>query len=172
MRCQLFTPYRLKLRTFSACEEVGQMKFKLQRIGIVGIAIAVSLLTASCTSTKVSQCADIIKVVNQTVIDTKTTTESCTKGDVPTIEKLVSIFEKASKDLSSVSVSDEKLKTYQSQFLTMYQGATEINKQLVASIKERKSTKVHEGLRKSRNIFSPERDLATGLTEYCKAPEK
>ena len=148
------------------------MKFKLQRIGIVGIAIAVSLLTASCTSTKVSQCADIIKVVNQTVIDTKTTTESGTKGDVPTIEKLVGIFDKAAKDLSSVSVSDEKLKTYKGQFLTMYQGATEINKQLIASIKERKSTQVHAGLRKSRNIFSPERDLATGLTEYCKAPEK
>ena len=48
----------------------------------------------------------------------------------------------------------------------------EINKQLVTNIKERKSTKVHESLRKSRNIFSPERDLATGLTQYCKEPEK
>ncbi|WP_373538619.1 hypothetical protein [Chamaesiphon sp.] len=148
------------------------MKFKLQRIGIVGIATAVSLLTASCTSDKLSQCANIIKVVNQTVIDTKTTTESGTKGDLPTIEKLVSTFDKAAKDLSAVNVTDEKLKTYQSQFLTMYQGATDINQQLVASIKERKSTKVHEGLRKSRNIFSPERDLATGLTQYCKATEK
>ncbi|WP_373544220.1 hypothetical protein [Chamaesiphon sp.] len=148
------------------------MKLRVQQVGIVGIAIAASFLTVSCTSDKLSQCASMIEVVNQTVIDTKTTTESGTKGDVPTIEKLVGIFDKAAKDLSSVNVSDEKLKTYQSQFLTMYQGATEINKQLVASIKERKSTKVHESLRKSRNIFSPERDLATGLTQYCKAPEK
>jgi bifunctional DNase/RNase len=148
------------------------MKFRVHQIGIVSIAIAISFLTVSCTSDKVSQCASMIKVVNQTVMDTKTTTESGTKGDVPTIEKLVEIFDKATKDLNSVSISDEKLKTYKSQFLTMYQGATEINKQLVASIKEKKSTKVHEGLRKSRNIFSPERDLATGLTQYCKATEK
>jgi len=138
------------------------MKLRVQQVGIVGIAIAASFLTVSCTSDKVSQCASIIKVVNQTVIDTKTTTESGTKGDVPTIEKLVGIFDKAAKDLSSVNVTDEKLKTYKSQFLTMYQGATDINKQLVISIKERKS----------RNIFSPERDLATGLTQYCKVPEK
>jgi hypothetical protein len=148
------------------------MKFGVQQVGMTSIAIAASFLTVSCTSGKVSQCANIIKVVNQTVIDTKTTTDSGTKGDVPTIEKLVGIFDKAAKDLDSVSLSDEKLKTYKGQFLSMYQGATEINKQLVASIKERKSTKVHEGLRKSRNIFSPERDLATGLTQYCKEPEK
>ncbi len=148
------------------------MKFRVQQVGIVGTAIAASLLMVSCTSTKVSQCASMIKVVNQTVLDTKATTEAGTNGGLPTIEKLVEIFEKATKDLNSISVSDEKLKTYKSQFLTMYQGGTEISKQLVASIKEKKSTKVHEGLRKSRNIFSPERDLATGLTQYCKAPEK
>jgi hypothetical protein len=148
------------------------MKYRVQQIGIMGIGIAASFLMVGCTSDKVSQCTNIIKVVNQTVIDTKATTESGTKGDVPTIEKLVGIFDKAAKDLDSVSLTDERLKTYKGQFLTMYQGATEVNKQIVESIKERKSTKVHEGLRKSRNIFSPERDLATGLTQYCKEPEK
>ena len=148
------------------------MKIRVRQIGIVGLAIAISVSTVSCTSGKVSQCASMIKVVNQTVIDTKATTESGTNGGVPTIEKLVGIFDTAAKNLDSVNVSDEKLKTYKTQFLTMYQGATEISKQLVASIKEKKSTKVHEGLRKSRNIFSPERDLATGLTQYCKEPEK
>ncbi len=114
----------------------------------------------------------MIKVVNQTVIDTKTITESGTNGSVATIEKSVGIFDKAAKDLAAVNISDEKLKTYQSQFLTMYKAATEINKQIVESIKEKKSTKVHEELRKYQNISSPERDLATGLTQYCQAPEK
>ena len=148
------------------------MKSRVQQVGVIAIAIATNFLTVSCASGKVSQCASMIKVVNQTVIDTKDTTAAGTKGDVSTIEKLVGIFDKAAKDLDSVNLSDEKLKTYKSQFLTMYQGATEINKQLVTNIKERKSTKVHESLRKSRNIFSPERDLATGLTQYCKEPEK
>jgi hypothetical protein len=148
------------------------MKLRVQQIGIVGMTIVVSFLTVSCTSGKVSQCVNMIEVVNRTVKDTKTITESGTKGDLSTIEQLVVIFDKATKDLDSVNVSDEKLKTYKSQFFTMYQGGAEITKQLVASIKEKKSTKVHEGLRKSRNIFSPEQDLATGLTQYCKEPEK
>ena len=148
------------------------MKFRVQQFGLVGIAIVTSSIVVSCSSSKVSQCANVIKVVNQAVTDTKEITAAGTKGDVGTIEKLVGVFDKAAKDLDSVSLNDEKLKTYKGQFLSMYQGATEINKQLVASIKERKSTKVHEGLRKSRDTFSPERDLATGLTQYCKEPEK
>ena len=148
------------------------MKFGIRQIAVVGGAIAISLVTVSCSSGKVSQCADMIKVINQTVLDTKTTTNAGTNGDVQIVEKLVNVFDKAAKDMSSVNLSDEKLKTYKTQFLSMYQGGTEINKQLVVSLKERKSTKVHEGLRKSNNIFSPERDLATGITQYCKTPEK
>jgi hypothetical protein len=148
------------------------MKFRVQPVRLVVIAIAASFLTVSCTSVKVSQCASTIKVVNQTVIDTKTITNSGTKGDLQTIEKLVEIFDKAAKDLEAVKVDDEKLKVYKEQFLSMYKGATEINKQLVTSMKEKKLTKVNEGLRKSNSIFSPERDLVAGINQYCKEPEK
>lgn len=148
------------------------MKFKVQQFSILGIAIATSLVVGSCAGGKVSQCASMIKVVNQAVTDTKDITAAGTKGDVATIEKLVGIFERAAKDLDSVSLEDAQLKAYQGQFSMMYKGASEINKQLVASIKERKATKVMEGLRKSRDTFSPESNLATGLTQYCKEPEQ
>jgi methionine-rich copper-binding protein CopC len=146
--------------------------FKMQQVATIAMTIAASFLVTSCTSTKVSQCADMIKVINQTVVDTKETTKSGTTLDVQIVEKLVDVFARAAKDMSSVNTDDEKLKTYKSQFLSMYQGGTEINKQLIVSLKERKSTKVHEELKKSNNIFSPERDLATGLTQYCQTPEK
>ncbi len=148
------------------------MKLGIRQVGVVCSAIALGFLMTSCKTAKVTQCADMIQVINQTVIDTKTNTQSGTRLNVGIVEKLVTVFDKAAKDMKSVNVSDEKLKTYKSQFLSMYQGGTEINKQLMVSLQERKSTKVHEGLRKSNNIFSPERDLATGLTQYCKAPEK
>jgi hypothetical protein len=148
------------------------MKFRVRQVRIVLIAIAASVLTVSCTSAKVSQCANTIKVVNQTVIDTKSISDSGTKGDLQTLEKLVETFDKAAKDIASVNVDDEKLKTYKSQFLNMYQGATDIAKQLIVSMKEKKSTKVNEGLRKYANIVSPERDLVTQLNQYCQEPEK
>lgn len=148
------------------------MKFRLQQVGSVGLAIAVGLTIGGCSGNKVSQCANMIKVVNQTVIDTKSITESGTNGSVSTLEKSVEIFAKAATDLESVKIGDEKLKTYQNQFLTMYRGVSEVNKQIIEGIKAKKSTKVHEQLRKYQNISSPERDLATGLTQYCQAPEK
>jgi hypothetical protein len=148
------------------------MKLRLQQVGIVLMAISTGFLTVGCSGGKVSQCANLIKVVNQTVIDTKTLTAAGTTGDVTTIEKSVGIFEKAAQDMDAVSVSDEKLKTYKGQFLTMYKGVVDVNKQLVTSLKEKKLTKVNEGLRKYRDVSSPEQDLATGLTKYCKEPEK
>lgn len=148
------------------------MKVRVRQFAVVGIAIATSFLTVGCATGKVSQCTKMIEVVNRTVKETETVTSAGTKGDLSTIEKLVTIFDTATKDLNSVNVSDEKLKDYKNKFFTMYQGGTEITKQLVSSIKEKKSTKVHEGLRKSRTIFSPEQDLAAGLTQYCKEPEK
>jgi hypothetical protein len=148
------------------------MKVGVRQFVMVGSAIATSFLTVGCATGKVAQCASTIEVVNRTVKQTETVTAAGTKGDLATIEKLVTIFDTAAKDLNSVNVSDEKLKDYKNKFFTMYQGGTEITKQLVSSIKEKKSTKVHEGLRKSRTIFSPEQALAAGLTRYCKEPEK
>jgi hypothetical protein len=150
------------------------MKLRVQQVGMIWLAIAIVCLTVSCntSSPKVAQCTDLIKVVNQTVLDSKTITESGTNGDISRIEKMVGIFEKAATDLAQVKVTDDKLKAYQSQFLTMYRGVTEINKQIVTSIKDKKSTQVYQGLNKYRNIVSPEKDLATGLTQYCQPPKK
>ncbi|WP_309742061.1 MULTISPECIES: hypothetical protein [unclassified Chamaesiphon] len=148
------------------------MKFGVRQRGYVLVAIAASLMTVGCTDSKISQCANTIKVVNQAVIDTKNISESGTKGDLQTIAKLVEIFDRSAKDLEGVNVENEQLKTYKSQFLTMYKGANEIGKQLIVSIQEKKSTKVNEGLRKYTSIVSPERDLVTGLNQYCQKSEK
>jgi hypothetical protein len=119
-------------------------------------------------SSKVSQCTNMIRVINQTVADTNAATSFGKNGDVETIKALVKIFGKAARDIDSLNVSDEKLKTYRNQFSSMYQGGSEISKQLISSIKKRNSTKTQENLRRSKNIFSPERDLTTGLNIYCR----
>jgi hypothetical protein len=144
------------------------MKFGVQQVGIVLMTISISFLTAGCSGGKLSQCAKTIEVINRTVTDTKSITAGGTKGDIPTIEQLVVTFGKAAKDMESVSVDDEKLKTYKSQFVTMYRGATEINQRLLIAIKEKKSTILYEELRKSRKIFTPERKLVEDISQYCK----
>jgi hypothetical protein len=147
------------------------MKFGVQQVGIVLMTISISFLTFGCSGGKLSQCANVIKVVNQTVTDTKTITAGGTKGDIPTIEQLVITFGKAAKDMESVSVDDEKLKKYKSDFVTMYRGATEINQRLLIAIKEKKSTILYEELRKSRKIFTPERNMTQSISQYCKSPD-
>jgi uncharacterized protein YukE len=143
------------------------MKFGVQQFGIVLMAISISFSIVGCSGNKSSQCVNVIKVVNQTVTDTKMITAGGTKGDIATIEKLVTAFDKAAKDMNSVNVGDAKLKVYQSQFVKMYQGATDINKRMLLAIKEKKSSSVYEELNKSRKIFGPERTIVQGISDYC-----
>jgi hypothetical protein len=117
---------------------------------------------------KASECTNMIRVINQTVADTNAATNFGKNGDIQTIKALVKIFGKAARDIDSLNVSDEKLKTYRNQFSSMYQGGSEISKQLISSIKKINSIKTQENLRRSKNIFSPERDLTTGLNIYCR----
>lgn len=147
------------------------MKFGVQKFGIVLMAISISFSIVGCSTSKSSQCASVIKVVNQTVTDTKNITAGGTKGDVATIEKLAIAFDKAAKDMNSVNVGDAQLKKYQGQFVTMYRGATDINKRMVLAIKQKKSSSVYEELNKSRKIFSPERTIVQGISAYCQKPE-
>jgi hypothetical protein len=53
----------------------------------------------------------------------------------------------------------------------MYKGSADVTKQLIGSIKDKKLTKVHEGLRKYAAVVSPERDLVAGINQYCQEPE-
>jgi hypothetical protein len=116
---------------------------------------------------KLSQCENVITVVNQTVDNTGMATNFGANGDIETFNELGRVFDKATKDLESVNLSDEQLKTYKSQFLAMYRGASKINKQIFISIKKQDIIGVTEELRKSKTIFSPERDLSAGLIQYC-----
>jgi hypothetical protein len=148
------------------------MKFGVQKVGIVLVAISTIFSIGGCNSSKSSQCANVIRVVNQTVTDTKMITAGGTKGDVGTIDKLATAFDKAAKDMNSVNVADAKLKTYQGQFVTMYQGATDINKRMLLAIKDKKSSSVYEELNKSRKIFGPERTIVQGISTYCQNSAK
>jgi hypothetical protein len=121
---------------------------------------------------KVPQCKNLIKVLNQTVKKTKRITNYGKNGDLQTISKLSAMFDKAARDLDAVKIDDEKLKVYQEQFSTMYKSGAEINKQIFNSLKKKKSNKVNDELRKSNSIFKPERDLIAGINQYCKEPEK
>jgi hypothetical protein len=147
------------------------MKRRVQKVGIMAIAIVIGSLTTSCNS-KVNQCKNIIQVVNQTVIDTKNITDLGTKGDPSSMEKVSQRYEQAAKDLEGVSVEDPKLSTYQKQFVLMYQSSAQVAKQVAESIKTKKSSQVLRGLNQFQLLVSPEKDLVEGINQYCKEAEK
>jgi hypothetical protein len=146
-----------------------QIEFN-RRIKTVAIAMAISTLTAGCNSKQI-QCKNVIKVVNDTVSQTESLTAKGTKGDTSSITQSAELWGKSAKEMTGINVEDEKLKTYKSQFTTMYQTSSEITKQIVASIQQKKSTQVYEGLRKFQSVISPEKDLVSSVNQYCKDPE-
>jgi hypothetical protein len=147
------------------------MNIESERI-LKTFAIAiVSIATMTGCNSKVTQCKNLIQVVNSTVSQTESLTSKGTKGDASSIKQSAEVFDKSAKDMMSINVEDEKLKTYKTQFVTMYQSSSEITKQIVASLEQKKSTQVYEGLRKLQSVASPEKDLVQGINQYCKEAE-
>jgi hypothetical protein len=134
----------------------------------IGGAIAiVSIGFLTGCNGKLTQCKNLVRVVNNTVSQTDSLTNKGTKGDASTLKQSADIFEKAAQEMGGINVEDAKLKTYRDQFMTMYKSSSELTKQIVVSLEQKKSTQVFDGLRKLRSIGSPEQDLVQGLNQYC-----
>lgn len=135
---------------------------------LVGLAIGIGFLNAGCNG-KVNQCKNLIQVVNQTVVDTSKITEQGTNGDPTVMDKLSERYAKSAQEIEGVNISEERLKSYQSQFASMYKNASQLTKEIGESIKSKKLTQVLQGNIKLQKVISPEKDLANGITQFCQA---
>jgi hypothetical protein len=133
-------------------------------------AIALTLMTG-CES-KISQCQKIIKIHNRIVLEAKKVSDSGTKGDTSIASKSAETFAQGAKEMTSLEVRDEKLLEIKNQLATMYQNASQITKQILASQAQKKSTEAAKGLENLRQVSSPEKDLVDGINSYCSDGKK
>jgi hypothetical protein len=117
---------------------------------------------------KSEQCEQLIAVANQAVNGV----EAITRNTQPTNENLLrvaDIAETAAEDMAALQLFDPQLRSFQSQFIQMYQGTSSTTRQFVAALEVDDDSAAHAAHQRLEAATSVEEPLVANVNRYCGA---
>lgn len=143
------------------------MHFPKRYFALLSLAAAISLLTVSCSESKISQCNKIIKIANKAVSEAKSVTNGAQPSDPKTVLKAANAMEKVSKEMEAINVKDEKLKDYQISFVKMYRDTSKATRDFVAASEKNDRLAAEAALTSFQQATTPEKQLVGDINSYC-----
>jgi soluble cytochrome b562 len=143
------------------------MQFPTRYFVLFSLTTAISLLTASCSESKISQCNKIIKIANDAVSQAKTVTNGGQASDPKAMLQAAEAMEKASKQMTDIPVNDPKLKDYQTGFVKMYRDTSKATRDFVKAFEKKDRPAAEKALTSLQQATIPEKQLVTDINTYC-----
>lgn len=143
------------------------MQFPKRYFVLFSLTMAISLLTASCSESKISQCNKIIKIANEAVSQAKTVTNGGQASDPKAMLQAAEAMEKASKQMTDIPVNDPKLKDYQTGFVKMYGDTSKATRDFVKAFEKKDRPAAERALNSLQQATLPEKQLVTDINTYC-----
>lgn len=143
------------------------MHFPRRYFVLLPLTAALSVLTVSCSESKVSQCNKIIKVANQAVTEAKSITNGGQESKPEAMLKAADAMEKASKDMAAIKVNDQKLRDYQTRFVNMYRDTSKGTRDFVAAFQKKDRSAAEAALTNLQKATTPEKQLVDSINVYC-----
>lgn len=144
------------------------MHFPKRYFVLLPLSAAISLLTVSCTQSKVSQCEKIIQVANKAVTQAKSFTNDGNKASDPkAMLQAADAMDKASQEMKAIGVKDQKLKAYQSGFTTMYRDMSKATRDYVVAFEKKDRSAAMVAVTNLQQATNPEKQLVTDINTYC-----
>ena len=126
------------------------------------------LLAASCGPSKVSQCNELIQVINTAVTEVQSVTQSPEASTNP--EALVQIADTADRaveQMQAVELQDEQLLEYQQSFITMYQDTSAASRAIYTASQNQDLEAAQAALGQLQAATAPEPGLVNDVNAYC-----
>lgn len=143
------------------------MHFPKRYFVFLSLTAAISLLTVSCSESKVSQCNKIIQVANKAVSQAKAVTNGSQAIDPKAILQAADAMEKASQEMKTITVKDQKLKNYQSGFTNMYRDMGKATREFVAAFEKKNHPAAEVAVTNLQQAATKEKQLVTDINTYC-----
>jgi len=143
------------------------MHFPTRYFVLLPLSAAISLLTISCSESKVSQCNKIIKVANEAVSKAKSVTKDDQANDAKAMIKAADAMEKASQEMKAIDVKDAKLKDYQAGFISMYRDTSKATRDYVVAFEKKNRPAAEAALTNLQQATTPEKQLVGDINKYC-----
>lgn len=143
------------------------MHFPMRYFVLLPLTAALSLITVSCSESKVAQCNKLIKVTNEVVSQTKAVTNGNQAINLKATLKAADAMEKASQEMQAIQVSDKQLQDYQSRFTNMYRDTSQATRDFVAAFEKKDRVAAETALQKLQKATTPEKRLVDDINKYC-----
>lgn len=147
------------------------MQFPRRYFVLLPLTAALSVLIVSCSESKVSQCNKIIKVANQAADEAKAITNGGKESDPKAMLKAADALEKASQDMKSIKVNDEKLRDYQGRFFIMYRDTSKSTRDFITAFQKKDRSAAEAAVVKLQKATALETPLVQEINKYCQ-PKK
>lgn len=153
----------------SAQNSLGEllMHFPKRYLVLLPLMASLSLAIVSCAESKVSQCNKIIQVANEAVSKAKTITNGGRASDPKAMLQAAEAMEKASGEMQAIQVNDEKLRDYQTRFVTMYRDTSKATRNFVAAYEKKDRPAAEAALANLQKATTPEKQLVDEINNYC-----
>lgn len=136
--------------------------------GIVISAIAIlSVFTASCGESKVSQCNKLIDVANKAVADVQAITTSANPQDVTAMTRIAETADQARGSMEALELADDQLATFRQQFVTMYSETSQATRDLVTAVNANNSQNAETAYNALQTATDKETPLVNEVNTYC-----
>lgn len=143
------------------------MHFPTRYFVLLPLSAAISLLTISCSESKVSQCKKITVVAKEAVNAAKSVTKDGQAHDPKAMLKAADAMEKASQEMKAIDVKDAKLKDYQAGFISMYRDTSKATRDYVVAFEKKNRPAAEAALTNLQQATTPEKQLVGDFNKYC-----
>ncbi len=134
-------------------------------LSLVGLA----LVMTSCSESKVSQCNKLIEIANQAVSGVKAVSENPKPDSIESMNKIADVANTAKSQMEKLQLSDDKLKAFQTRFITMYTDTNQATRDLVGAAEKKDAPAAQKAFDALQNATSQEGPLVNEVNSYCDA---
>jgi hypothetical protein len=134
---------------------------------LLHLCISLSLLTVSCSQSKIAQCQKITQVTIETTNNTNQLSNNLKTQDPQQVLKVADAFEKAAQNMKNLSIEDRQLKEYQSGFAIIYWGWSDATRNFIKNYRPNNVENLKQAKQRLDAVADKQRELVKGMNTYC-----
>ncbi len=130
------------------------------------LVILTNLILVSCSDDMVSQCTKIILITQAIAKESKTNRQT---EDLQKTLHMADSFDKAADKMRNLSISDDDLVKYKSEFADIYQGYARTTRQFISALQEKDINTIKLMQHQLQQLGKKEQKMGNRMNNYCKA---
>jgi hypothetical protein len=144
---------------------LGRLGYAHRGIWFSGLAIAV--LAAGCSESKLAQCNRLSQVVNGTVAEVQAVVQANSQPNDQAFSAVADRFEQGKAAISAVEISDAQLNDYKGQLLTLYDQIIAAARKVSTALQQENFDAARAAHQEFLTAASQESPLVDEVNAYC-----